>query len=199
MTCHLTVNWILIIDIQDLLIALIVHVLELQYFQFHSELQWLKGSWVSWHKSLTPQYCQYNSVNPAIVPWTVNYHDNSSRTVEWLKPVVSNIGKKNRLNSFIDGNTTGAAGKEMQASTWILLDRISPTSWQHSCFLSANAVCQLEYLFSPPLLLFSSGLVLNTGLFTEVQSTTHCNLFTYWGHVLSLYARWPSSDDGRLH
>jgi hypothetical protein len=37
--------------------------------------------------------------------------------VEWLKPVVSNIGQKNGLNSFIDGNTTGAAGKDMQAST----------------------------------------------------------------------------------
>jgi hypothetical protein len=47
----------------------------------------------------------------------VNYHDNLSRTVEWLKPVVSNTGQKNGLNSFIDGNTTGAAGKEMQTST----------------------------------------------------------------------------------
>lgn len=79
--------------------------------------------------------------------------------------------------------TTGA-GWGMQASTWILLDRISPSSWQqHSCFLSASVVCQLQlFLFLSLMLLFSLNLrnigwasPLITNLPHKPSLKTHCN------------------------
>lgn len=81
--------------------------------------------------------------------------------------------------------TTGA-GWGMQASTWILLDRISSSSWQHSRFLSSSVVCQLQlFLFLSLMLLFSLNLrkigwasSLITNLSHKPSLKTHYNEFT---------------------
>jgi hypothetical protein len=129
-------------------------------FLFFSKLQWTENSWVSAHQTtnhssisiestvhntLSLKYCSFLLRSFHEMKWNVwiimTHCEQNCATVGIS---YMNREQDNFCTTHLLIETQQVEAKEMQASTWILLDRISPTSWQHSCFLSASVVCQLE-------------------------------------------------------